>query len=113
MAKFMKKTPQAELIKQYAEIVLQLRDLEAQRKKLNDVIFTITKDRGGMEAEGLKFSIVANPAKYQYPEALEAEIKDLEDRQAFLKIKMKRAETEGKARKIDTGEHLVVKTIKD
>jgi multidrug efflux pump subunit AcrB len=112
MGKFIKKTPQAELIRQYAEIVRQMRDLKAQKEKLDDVIFTITKDRGGMEAEGFKFSIASKP-KYQYPEALAAEIRDVEERQEFIKIKMKRAVEEGKATIIDKGEYLVARTLKD
>lgn len=111
--KFQKKgKPQEALIKQYAEIVLQLKKLEAEKGKLKDVIFAITQERGGMEAEGLKFSIASKP-KYQYPEELVKEIKDIEERQEFIKIKMKRAVADGKATVLDKGEYLVVKVAKD
>jgi hypothetical protein len=115
MTKFQKKEkgkPQEELIKQYAGIVLQLKKLEAEKEKLKDVIFAITQERGGMTAEGLIFSVASKP-KYQYPEALEAEIKDIELKFDFIKLKMKRAVADGKATVLDKGEYLVAKVAKD
>ena len=115
MAKFRKKTDknnEDEILAKYVALNTQAKALEKQIDPLKPIVLAIVKERGNsVGVAGMVVAVAAKP-KRKFSDALEAEIRKVEEAKDFVDIKIKRAIEHGEFTVVSAGEYVTVKAAK-
>ena len=100
------------VLAEFVDLNKQIKELEKKIDPLKMVVLEIVKARGDkVEIADMSISVASRP-KLRYSEALEAEIRKVEEAKDFVELKKKRAKEHGEYTIIDPGEYVICKVVK-